>query len=384
MVVWAKIKGLRLFKILFPQVTVILPAGQRSRCSSAAAPPPEKNQVLGENIKQQCNEKKQRRSSHFATFNKQLLVDTTMDDPTLAIMSHGSPSKIQSITFLDLSEDLIFGIAFSGYLGFTVKSIVKILLTCRQLYRIGRYQVGIFQFHDQFTQHQWCTISKALGQFDSVSCMDFSYSHSERLPSSILKNLTRWSTTLFGLNFKDTLISDADLKFLTSFDDFEMIHEDQTNEESLKNHSISASSSLTTLESLDVTMDLETDEAISCSSRETQKIIVSQVQYPQLRFLDLSKVKRIDRTLITDEALTPFLRCNQMKWLNLGMTDITNAGIEKIVKAMPHLEYLSIPYCHRLTDHCLYHIKQLPLVVLDITFCRGLTLNAFTILFGDR
>ncbi len=306
-----------------------------------------------------------------------------MESPTPTMMSHCSPSKIQSITLLDLSEDLIFGIAFSGYLGFTVKSIVKILLTCRQLYRIGRYQVGIFQFHDQFTQQQWSTISKALRQFDSVSCMDFSYSHSERLPLSILKNLTRWSTTLFGLNFKDTLINDADLKSLTTFDDFEMIHK-QTNEEALMNHSRYASSSLTTLESLDVTMDLESDEAISSSSRETHKVMVSQVNYPQLRFLDLSKVKRIDRTLITDEALTPFLRCNKLKWLNLGMTDITNAGIEKIVQAMPHLEYLSIPYCHKLTDDCLHHIKQLPLVVLDITFCRGLTLNAFTILFGDR
>jgi hypothetical protein len=261
-----------------------------------------------------------------------MVVSSSMNGTSSSHTNHHGPAKLK---LLDLSDDLIFGIAFTGYLGFTLKSIQSLLLTCKQLHRISRYQVGLFQYHESFTEEQWEIILKSLQQFISVSCVDLSYSRSDPWSTvGLFENLKRWSSTLYGLNFKDTLIDDLDLKQL----------------------------------------------AIASSENNAQE----NIKFNQLRFLDLSKVRRDDRTLITDEGMSHFLHCRQMKWLNLGMTDITDAMIEQIVMYMPYLEYLSIPSCHKLTNACLHHLKKLSLVVLDISFCKGLTLDAFQILFGNR
>lgn len=257
----------------------------------------------------------------------------------------------------DLSEDLIFGIAFSGYLGFNWQSMRNILLTSKTLYIIGQRQVGLISFNDDLLEDSFLTTMRTLR---NVSCINIPYMP-YTMTSEVMTYMSTFYRTLHGLNLRGTEVDDvALLKLLQCHP---LVQQRQASPVDSSSPPSSSSSLL--------------------SPDDIDKLSIGD-PFPKLRFLDLSKSHSTQRPLITDLGLRTFQSCTGIRWLSLGMTSITDSTIEWICNSMKSLENLSIPLCHGITDKCCHVLRQTKLVVLDITFCKGLTNAAIAILFENK
>ena len=260
------------------------------------------------------------------------------------------------LSFIDMSEDLIFGIAFSGYLGFTWDSMQNVLLTSKQLYLIGQRQIGLISCNeDDKSTDAFLTMMRTC---HNVSCVNIPYMPFH-LSVEVMTSIGGWYRTLHGLNLRGTTVTDEQLQIL------------------MQNHPLLLQASSLS------SSDHAVDSSSSLSLRNVDPIPSINL-FPQLRFLDLSKSTSEQRPFITDVALQPFRYCTGLKWLNLGMTSITNESIRFICKNMKSLENLSIPLCHGITNDCCIDLRELKLVVLDITYCKNLNRHCIPILFGDK
>jgi hypothetical protein len=263
-------------------------------------------------------------------------------------MSHGS------LQLLDLSDDLLFGILCTGYCGFTTKSRLNILLSCKTLWRIGS-NLGLLRLSDAPDAETWSRRVAALINCLNVTCVDLAHCKSCELPPAFLRQILSWNHSLYGLNLRNTLIGDQSLAILFA--------------------TVPATATATATD----------QESETATDSIKDRGGVKRDRFQQLRFLDLSKFSGAESALVTDEGLRAVCSssCRQMRWLNLGMTAISSAGIIDVCKHMPALEYLSIPMCYHLTDSALEAIKDLSLVVLDMSYCTGLSSKAFHILFNN-
>ena len=75
---------------------------------------------------------------------------------------------------------------------------------------------------------------------------------------------------------------------------------------------------------------------------------------PHLQYLELSGCRRI-----TDAGLAHVACLKQLQWLLLNETQVTDADL-LLLEAMPHLQYLELANCRRITDAGLAHVVCLP------------------------
>lgn len=231
-------------------------------------------------------------------------------------------SSQRSIYLLDLSDDTLFGIFFSGYLGFEWRHLKEIALVNKAFLHVARATVGKVGLNytcdsDSFVINLATLLSKVT--FFDASFATLSY------PAETMSALSKWRTTLKSLNLRGTQVSDASLQVLKE----------------------------------------------KCFDRPLKLIS-----------LDLSQSKAADRRLITDTALTTFSASSQLRWLNLSMTDISNTGIVTIVSSFPHLQLLGLQCCRLLTNEGLVPLRSLSLTFLDISGCQQLTKAVIPTLFA--
>jgi len=105
----------------------------------------------------------------------------------------------------------------------------------------------------------------------------------------------------------------------------------------------------------------------------------------KLRHLDLSKANRVQAELITYACGPHLAQLQQLEWLNLAMTKVTDACVKLVANSLPRLVHLGLQCCKLLTDDCIINgIKGLSqLQTLDVNCCSLFTNRAFHSL-GDQ
>lgn len=231
-------------------------------------------------------------------------------------------SSQRSIYLLDLSDDTLFGIFFSGYLGFEWRHLKEIALVNKAFLHVARATVGKVGLN--YTRDSDSYVINLATLLSKVTFFDASFA-TLSYPAETMSALSKWRTTLKSLNLRGTQVSDASLQLLKEI----------------------------------------------CLDKPLKLIS-----------LDLSQSKAADRSLITDTALTTFSASSQLRWLNLSMTDISNAGIVIIVSSFPHLQLLGLQCCRLLTNEGLVPLRSLSLTFLDISGCQQLTKAVIPTLFA--
>jgi hypothetical protein len=225
---------------------------------------------------------------------------------------------------LDLDDDILFGIFFSGYLGYEWRQLKEVALTCRTFFSIASERIGKLVI-DEITNPDFYLQSCAK-ILKRVTFLDVAFSTLQYSTES-LQSIGQWTSSLRGVTFRNTSISDIQLQMMQDF-------------------------------------------ANGCPLN--------------LLSLDLSKGKTSARTEITDLGLQTFSRCRQLKWLNLSMTNISNDGLRIISHSFPNLELLGIQCCSEITDAGIQWLCQLPLSFLDISGCLHLTKGVIAYICDNR
>ena len=104
----------------------------------------------------------------------------------------------------------------------------------------------------------------------------------------------------------------------------------------------------------------------------------------QLRFLNVSKSTTASKVDITDVGGVALGALMQLKWLNISMTNITDATVVHLQRCGVPLEYLALECCTLLTDAAALAIGRFKLHSLDITNCKLISEAGLTSLCTDR
>lgn len=253
----------------------------------------------------------------------------TSDEPLVnCVRRPKMPTK-----FIDLPEEILVGICFTGYLGFDWYEVKEYALINRLLFRLAQTTAAKIEIHDSLYSKTAQNLSSIM---KNIHFLDFSECMMEYLPS-IHTTIAKWSHSLKSLIFRGTNIVDEDINYIMN----------------------NISSSYNPLKPL------------------------------KLFSIDLSKAKSADRPQISDRAMeyftsSPAFQGSELLWLNLSMTNISDHSLELIVSHFPKLQLLGIQCCPRVTDAGLALLSQLPLTFLDITGCKGLTVHSVEALFSQR
>jgi len=241
------------------------------------------------------------------------------------------PSKY-SKSLLDLSDDLIFGIAFSGYLGYYWRDMIFFMSVCTRFHTIGLKYISTFMipmnFQEQkLTFHDFQSIST---RFLNIVYFDTSFSSAYITTELVTSCLSLWKSTLRGLNFRATNITSNSLKEIFSDD-----HPD------------------------------------------------NQMMMEQILSLDVSKETIVKRLQIVDEGLLEiFTLFNGLRWLNLAGTGITDKTLLILSSSCLQLQHLNLQCCTMTTNEGIKSLACLSLQTLDISCCSQLSaLILFPILF---
>lgn len=226
------------------------------------------------------------------------------------------------VSLSDLSDDFIFGIAFSGYLGYAWRDVMNFMTVCKRFRNIGFKYIGMFICRE--TQ-QIQDLPTLFSHFSSI--VYFNASFFTFIDKTILDSMQHWKNSLKGLNFRGSSINSEELQYLF-----------RSNEELLQN-------------------------------------LVS---------LDISKDARNKRDAITDHGLAYIPKLSSLKWLNVACTNITDATLLSITGHLHHLEYLNLQACPLITNNGVKTLQQLPLRSLDISGCLLLSAAIFKTLFDDK
>jgi hypothetical protein len=244
-----------------------------------------------------------------------------------------------------LHDDIIFGIFFSGYLGYSYRQLYSYLLICKHFQEIGSKRIGLLEIFENFDEKNLLSLCSTM-QLSSIVYLKINYNNTEFTPATI-SSILLWKQSLKGISFRGSMINDQDLvQLLTEF---------------------SSSSS-------------------SSSSSYLSDIINSQsdATIPNLVSLDLSKDSRSNSSLISDTAIISLIAYKEMKWLSLSVTGITDYSISLICSNMKKLYYLNIAGCYKITDDAFEYIKTTSLKYLNISNCRTLTSKSLQIMFKNE
>lgn len=94
-----------------------------------------------------------------------------------------------------------------------------------------------------------------------------------------------------------------------------------------------------------------------------------------LRYLDLSKCRKSDCDLITDNGVRHLSSLCNLRWIDLSLTYITDESIQLLCVNNPYLEHLAVSCCSLITDEATKHFQSLRLKTLDVSGCDKLTIT---------
>lgn len=235
----------------------------------------------------------------------------------------------------DLMEDMLIGIFFSGYLGFDWLQLKEYALINKRFFNLARQNVRKLTIPVALSQNYCQNISTIL---QNVVYLDFDLSNGAHYLYSPETNvaLARWCHSLKSIIFRGVDVVDDDVRKI-----------------------------MVLAEKINPTKPLT---PIS---------------------LDLSKDKVSNRPMISDVALENFISSkafqgDQLRWLNLSMTNISDHGLRLIVSAFPRLDVLGIQCCPRITNTGLSQLSSMSLSFLDFSGCASLTKEAIINVFPDR
>eukprot|EP01039_Chlorochromonas_danica_P001245 gene1244-1357_t len=251
--------------------------------------------------------------------------------------SRGRPTKCSfrhSISLLDLSDDLLAGILFSGYLGKSLEEHTALLCVNRHLEALGHKTIGVIID---------TSIPQAIRKVSDGS--DDSGEGVEDGEYKLKEEWTHWLTAKFckmqGLVHVNLAYSSATLS------------------PSLLGLLSRTKRSLTYL-------DLRGNALVG------DDCLPHIAQLDQLRYLNLSKNLSLAHSTvtspITDEGAIYLASLGHLTFLDLSMTSITDATINVLCQGdcSRSLTHLVLQCCSELTNDCLAVLRMLSLEVLDL------------------
>ncbi|XP_038597415.1 dynein regulatory complex subunit 6 isoform X2 [Tachyglossus aculeatus] len=112
----------------------------------------------------------------------------------------------------------------------------------------------------------------------------------------------------------------------------------------------------------------------------------SSLQWPSFKCIgeckNLQELNVSECQGLNDESMRLISEgCQGLLYLNLAYTDITNGTIRLLARSFPHLQYLSLAFCRRFTDHGLRYLASgrgcSRLSYLDLSGCVQITVQGF-------
>jgi hypothetical protein len=230
---------------------------------------------------------------------------------------------LYNVSFSDLSDDFIFGIAFSGYLGYAWRDVMNFMAVCKRFRKIGFRYIGIFLCRE--TQQVY-NLPTLFAHFTNI--VYFNASFFSFVDKTILDSMNHWKNSLKGLNFRGSSINSEELEHLFRSNEVEF----------------------------------------------SQNLVA----------LDVSKDLREKRDAVTDRGLTIIAKFSSLRWLNVACTNITDLTVLAITEHLHLLEYLNLQACPLITNNGVKAIQQLPLKSLDISCCVLLSAPLLNVLFDEK
>ena len=229
-----------------------------------------------------------------------------------------------------LPEVLIGRILFSGYLPTTWTCTIGLMLVCKRFEELGHtYVVTVKNTHrivyHAKTQRPICLDVLGIGKIArNLVYLDMSFcANVDYTDENVVEMFRQLKSTLRSLSLRDSRVTDAFL--------------------------VAAVSALT-----------------------------------NLRYLNISQGASADKGLVTDVGGLALTNLEQLKWLNMSMTMITDETIIALQKSCPNLEHLELYGCPSLTDATIQALVLWKLQELDLSNNQNFTARGIKLLCNAR
>ncbi len=269
--------------------------------------------------------------------------------PFLVTPPKRSPKKkVLFSQFPLLSDDLLFGILFSGYLGYSYKDLFHYKMISKRIWYLGRRRIGLLELdgNDMERILQLMTDERGLSKVVSLK-VNFS---SVQFTQGMVKNILAWKTSHKNLSFRGSMMDDVCLLQLLSPEFAQLMDENEGKE-----------------------------NALNTNSRVDQPS-----PFPHLVSLDLSKDTKAKSHLISDAGLSMLTHYPNLLWISLAYTNITDQTIALICSSLIQLKHLNIQGCYGVTNASGGYLRQTSLLRLDVSNCPLLGQDFFVQVFGNN
>jgi hypothetical protein len=250
------------------------------------------------------------------------------------------PPSTDECYFTSLKDDLVFGILYSGYLGYGYEVMSSYFHICKYLYEIGCQRIGMVSSGHSFSELHLAKIPLKNIVYLRIFHLDRPFSN-----DTIDLILSKWKHSLRGLSFRGTMLTTEELlRLLTPI----------------------------------------TNETVDYDAVQEQLRQQRQQYIPNLISLDLSKDSLSKASLINDLGVSFLRNYHKLRWLSLAGTDILNVSIKFLSEHMKQLSYLNISYCRHLSDRCSSYLKEMSVKSLNISGCPDLSSESLRVLLANR
>lgn len=226
------------------------------------------------------------------------------------------------LTLLDLPEETLNEVLFSGYFRHRMEMICLMRLVCKQFRCLGFNSI----LHWRPGHNQWDAV---IPQLPSLAGLSFEFSDL-RFSHASLESLLPLKRKLLFLDFRGTYFHESCLETICQLENLTYLR-------------------------LSYLYTPITDFGGRCIAA-----------LRKLQYLDLSGSEVTDQTIM--------LLCD----------DTTEPDSESIISSSRPLTHLVLNNCHHLTNQSIAHMTSLPLKSLSISHCRGLTTQAIAELANPR
>lgn len=269
--------------------------------------------------------------------------------PILVTPPKRSPKKkVLFSQFPLLSDDLLFGILFSGYLGYSYKDLFHYKMISKRIWYLGRRRIGLLELDGNDMERVLQLMADERGLSKVVS-LKVNFSNVEFTPG-IVKNILTWKSSLKNISFRGSMIDDVSLLQLLSPEFVQLMDENEGKENALTNNSL----------------------------------VDQPCPFPHLVSLDLSKDTKAKSHLINDTGLSMLTHYPNLLWISLAYTNITDQTIALICSSLVQLKHLNIQGCYGVTNASGGYLRQTSLLRLDVSNCPLLGQDFFVQVFGNN
>jgi hypothetical protein len=251
------------------------------------------------------------------------------------------PASTDECYFTSLKDDLVFGILYSGYLGYSYEGLSSYFRICKYFYEIGCQRIGMVSSGQSFSELQLAKIPLKNVVYLRIFHLDRPFSNND----TIEVILSKWKHSLRGLSFRGTMLTTEELlRLLTPI----------------------------------------TNETVDYDAVQEQLRQQPQQHIPNLISLDLSKDTLSKASLINDLGVSFLRNYHNLRWLSLAGTGIQNVSIKFLSEHTKQLSSLNISYCRQLSDRCSSYLKEMSVKALNISGCPDLSSESLRVLFANR